>query len=138
MMDFEGPVFIVAIIALSIVGWLINNWIRAKHGYPLEDEWGGKTERSASPADSAETKQLRAENAELRTLLGKVDKRMQVLERIVTDKGYSLADEIEALRDSGPTLTPPAKRGDGGIDTGIDKGIDTGTPLDIKQTEQAR
>ena len=116
-MDFEGPVFIVAIIALSIVGWLINNWIRAKHGYPLEDEWGGKTERSASPADSAETKQLRAENAELRTLL---------------------ADEIEALRDSGPTLTPPAKRGDGGIDTGIDKGIDTGTPLDIKQTEQAR
>lgn len=129
-MDFEGPTFIVAIIALSIVGWLINNWIRAKHGYPLEDEWGGKTERSASTADSAEANQLRAENAELRTLLGKVDKRMQVLERIVTDKGYSLADEIEALRDRSPSLSPPATRSY--------DGIDSGTPLDIKQTEQAR
>ncbi len=129
-MDFEGPVFIVAIIALSIVAWLINNWIRAKHGYPLEDEWGGKSERSANTVDSAETKQLRAENAELRTLLGKVDKRMQVLERIVTDKGYSLADEIEALRDRSPSLTPRADRGD--------TPIDSGTQLDIKQTEQAR
>ena len=100
-MEFEGPVFILAIIAFSTLAWLINNWIRAKHGYALEDEWGGKTERSANPADSVETEQLRAENAELRTLLGKVDQRMQVLERIVTDKGYSLADEIEALRDRG-------------------------------------
>ncbi len=125
-MDFEGPVFILAIIAFSTLAWLINNWIRAKHGYALEDEWGGKTERS----DSAEANQLRAENAELRTLLGKVDKRMQVLERIVTDKGYSLADEIEALRDRGPTLNPPADRGD--------IYSDGGTPLDIKQTEQAR
>ena len=125
-MDFGGPVFVVAIIALSIAAWLINNWIRAKHGYPLEDEWGGKTERS----DSAEAKQLRAENTELRTLLGKVDKRMQVLERIVTDKGYSLADEIEALRDRSPALTLPADRGD--------TLIDSGTPLDSKQTEQAR
>ncbi|MBU1756367.1 MAG: hypothetical protein KJ703_05175 [Alphaproteobacteria bacterium] len=125
-MDFEGPVFVVAIIALSIVGWLINNWIRAKHGYPLEDEWGGKTERS----DTAEAQQLRAENAELRTLLGKVDKRMQVLERIVTDKGYSLADEIEALRDRGAALAPP---------TGRRHGLsDSGTPVDSRQTEQAR
>ena len=90
-MDKEWMIAIIVI--ACTIGWLVNNWIRAKHGYPLEDEWGGKTERS----DTAEAQQLRAENAELRTLLGKVDKRMQVLERIVTDKGYSLADEIEAL-----------------------------------------
>ena len=54
-MEFEGPVFILAIIAFSTLAWLINNWIRAKHGYALEDEWGGKTERSANPADSVET-----------------------------------------------------------------------------------
>lgn len=129
-MDFGGPVFIIAIVAIVTLGWLINNWIRAKHGYPLEDEWGGKTEPSSHPADSAETKQLRAENSELRTLLGKVDQRMQVLERIVTDKGYSLADEIEALRDRGPIPRAPAGRGDTRNDSGI--------PLDIKQTEQAR
>lgn len=129
-MDWSGPEFVIAIVALSTLGWLANNWIRAKHGYSLEDEWGGKTERTANLADSAEANQLRAENAELRTLLGKVDKRMQVLERIVTDKGYSLADEIEALRDRSSTLSPPASRGT--------TDSDSGTPLDIKQTEQAR
>ncbi len=97
-MDWGGPEFVVAIIALSTVGWLVNNWIRAKHGYSLEDEWGGKTERT----NTVETNELRAENDELRGLLGKVDKRMQVLERIVTDKGYSVAAEIEALRDRAP------------------------------------
>lgn len=115
-MDWQGPGFIILIITISTAGWLINNWIRARHGYSLEDEWGGKSERK----DSVETGQLRGENAELRTLLTKVDKRMQVLERIVTDKGYTVAAEIEALRDisdSGET--------------------DHGVPLNIRQKEQA-
>jgi hypothetical protein len=42
-MTFAGPNFVIAIVVVMTVGWLINNWIRAKHGYPLEDEWGGKT-----------------------------------------------------------------------------------------------
>jgi hypothetical protein len=42
-MSFGGPNFVIAIVAMLTVGWLVNNWIRAKHGYPLEDEWGGKT-----------------------------------------------------------------------------------------------
>ena len=58
----HDPSFIVAIVMVCTGGWLINNWIRARHGYALEDEWGGKT----SKGDSAETKALRAENAELR------------------------------------------------------------------------
>ncbi len=102
MMDWGGPEFVLALIALSTGGWLLNNWIRARHGYSLEDEWGGKTERS----EDAEARQLRAENADLRTLLGKVDKRMQVLERIVTDKGYSVAAEIESLREFGDDEGP--------------------------------
>ena len=104
----------IAIIVMSCtIGWLINNWIRARHGYPLEDEWGGKSER----IDNGETKQLRAENQELRTLLTKVDRRMQVLERIVTDKGYTVAEEIEALR-----------RND-------DREADSGVPLDNRSRE---
>ena len=31
-MNWGGPEFVIAIIALSTGGWLINNWIRAKHG----------------------------------------------------------------------------------------------------------
>jgi len=95
-MLFEGPGFVVAIIALSMGGWLINNWIRARHGYALEDEWGGKTER----ADSAETQRLKAENKALHEKLDAMKDRMIVLEKIVTDRGYSLAEEIEALRDT--------------------------------------
>ncbi|MEM1052757.1 MAG: hypothetical protein AAGI28_11745 [Pseudomonadota bacterium] len=112
-MDWGGPTFVIAIIAVSMAGWLINNWIRAKHGYDLEDEWGGKTAKR----DSAETERLRTENAELNTKLDQMQDRMVVLEKIVTDRGYSLSEEIEALRD-----TPAAKS-------------DSGVPLNLKSKE---
>ncbi|MEL7198704.1 MAG: hypothetical protein AAGL10_10345 [Pseudomonadota bacterium] len=115
-MDWGGPSFVLAIIAISMGGWIINNWIRARHGYALEDEWGGKTEKS----DSAENKRLKAENRELNDKLDSMQDRMVVLEKIVTDRGYSLSDEIEALRDV------PAQS------------ADTGVPLNIgnKETSQ--
>ena len=98
-MNWGGPSFVIVIIAISTGGWLINNWIRARHGYALEDEWGGKTGK----ADSAETQKLRAENAELRDQLDHFADRVKVLERIVTDKGLSVAHQIEALRDAAKT-----------------------------------
>ena len=113
-MEFGGPSFVIAIIALSYGAWVINNWIRAKNGYALEDEWGGKTEK----AESAETRRLRAENRELNDKLDTMQDRMIVLEKIVTDRGYSLADEIEALR-----RVPAAS--------------DSGTPLTFGNKEQA-
>lgn len=93
-MEWGGPIFVLAIIALSTGAWLVNNWIRAKHGYALEDEWGGKT---ALPADSSKA-ELTRENAALRQELKTVHDRVAVLERIVTDKGYGLGEQIEALR----------------------------------------
>lgn len=94
-MDFGGPFFVIAIIMVATAGWLMNNWIRARHGYALEDEWGGKTER----ADQAETLRLRDENVRLIERLEASEDRLAVLERIVTDSGYRLGHEIEALRD---------------------------------------
>lgn len=96
-MDWGGPSFVIAIIAVSYGAWLINNWIRAKHGYELEDEWGGKSKRQDSP----ESTKLRKENRELHDKLDQMQDRMVVLEKIVTDRGYSLSEEIEALRDKG-------------------------------------
>jgi hypothetical protein len=95
-MPFHDPGFVVAIVLVCTLGWLANNWIRAKHGYPLEDEWGGKTVRP----DTAETQRLKAENKSLHDKLDAMQDRMIVLEKIVTDRGYSLAEEIEALRDT--------------------------------------
>ncbi|WP_379552035.1 hypothetical protein ACRAQ7_07965 [Erythrobacter sp. W53] len=113
MMDWGSPSFVLAIIMVSYGAWLINNWIRAKNGYALEDEWGGKSERP----DTGENKQLRAENRELHDKLDSMQDRMIVLEKIVTDRGYSVAEEIEALRDK-PTR-------------------DSGVPLNVSKKDHA-
>ncbi len=99
-MSFGGPNFIVAIIAVMTVGWLINNWIRAKHGYPLEDEWGGKTALTDGDYPEAERKitLLSNENETLNGKIGHLEERVAVLERIVTDKAGRLSAEIENLR----------------------------------------
>ena len=94
-MNWGSPEFVIFIVGISTAGWVINNWIRAKHGYALEDEWGGKT----GPANSDETKRLRQENTELREQLDHFADRVKVLERIVTDKSINVASQIEALRD---------------------------------------
>jgi hypothetical protein len=89
--------FIPLIVLVCVGGWLVNNWIRAKHGYPLEDEWGGKTEHPALPNDR-QMQLLSNENAELKGKIVRLEERVAVLERIATDKGTRLAEEIEALR----------------------------------------
>ncbi len=119
-MDWGGPEFVLAIIALSTLGWIINNWIRAKHGYPLEDELFGKTERTDVTRNDEETRKLREQNQQLRDLMERMEDRMIVLERIVTDKGYTVAEEIEALRDKPARSTR-----------------DNGTPLSFEKKEKA-
>jgi len=102
----HDPSFIVAIVMICTGGWLINNWIRAKHGYALEDEWGGKTERKDSAGSRAEAQRLVDENRELHGKIDAMQDRLVVLEKIVTDRGYSLSAEIEALRDT-PAIGKP-------------------------------
>lgn len=113
-MEFGGPLFVIALILVSTGGWLVNNWIRAKHGYSLDNEWGGTTEPT-EPKGNVELKQA---NAALRRELKTVHDRVAVLERIVTDKGYGLNEAIEALRDQRKGAT------------------DVGVPLDIAQKER--
>jgi hypothetical protein len=99
-MLFEGPAFIVAIIAICTGGWLINNWIRAKHGYPLEDERGGKSALTDGDYPEVDRKVhlLTSENEQLTGKLGRLEERVAVLERIATDKASRLSQEIENLR----------------------------------------
>lgn len=93
-MNWGGPEFVLAIIAISTGGWVINNWIRARHGYALEDEWGGKTDG----ADQEAYAKLREENAFLRDQLDKTHQRLANVEAIVTDSGFDVSRQIEALR----------------------------------------
>src|SRR3546814_9758622 len=50
-MSWGSPGFVIAIIAMSMVGWMVTTWLRAKHGYPVENEWGGTVHRTAPDAD---------------------------------------------------------------------------------------
>jgi hypothetical protein len=83
--------FLVLTSLISTIGWLANNWIRARHGYPIEDE-----------ADQAPSKRrmdaVCAENRELKGQIGRLEDRLKVLERIATDPAERTAREIESLR----------------------------------------
>ena len=97
----EGNVFVLAIIAMSMIGWAVTTWIRAKHGYPVENEWGGTTGRLADLDDPEAARMiglLTNENADLKGKLLRIEERVAVLERIATDKGTRLAEQIDALR----------------------------------------
>ncbi len=96
-MSWGGPTFVIAIIAISTVGWLFNNWIRARHGYALEDEWGGKTSL-AGPEAERKIALLSNENSDLKGKLLRIEERVAVLERIATDSSTRLSNEIEQLR----------------------------------------
>lgn len=97
MMEWGSPAFVLGLVAISYSAWLVSSWIRAKHGYAIENEWSGKTEKS----DVAMTA-LRQENDLLKARLAAFEDRVMVLERIVTDDRQAIfvAQEIESLRDS--------------------------------------
>jgi hypothetical protein len=89
--------WIVAIVAISVGGWMFNTWFRIKNGYPLETSWGipvhPKTDREAAER----IKLLTNENVQLRAELGSVKDRLETLERIATDRPTKLAREIDSL-----------------------------------------
>lgn len=96
-MDMGGPAFVLSIIAMSMVGWIITSWIRAKHGYPLEGEWGGTISKD-DPKAARKIELLSNENEQLSGKVIRLEDRIAVLERIVTDKPARLSAEIDGLR----------------------------------------
>jgi hypothetical protein len=97
-MQFGEPVFVLAIIAMSYLAWIITTAIRAKHGYPVENEWGGRKVHRSNPEADKATKALVSENEQLKATVGRLEERLKVLERIATDPTKKLSDEIEQLR----------------------------------------
>ena len=96
-MSWGGPGFVIAIIAMSTIGWVVTTWIRAKHGYPVENEWSGTAHRGNPEADR-NVKLLTSENERLVGQVGRLEDRIAVLERIATDPAARTAREIDALR----------------------------------------
>jgi hypothetical protein len=97
-MNFEGPNFVIAIIAISTFGWIATSWIRARHGYPVENEWSGVAHKGDSPDAARNIELLSSENARLTGQVSRLEERIAVLERIATDPAERTAREIDQLR----------------------------------------
>jgi hypothetical protein len=99
-MHFGSPEFVLALVAMALFAGVLKTAIRARHGAADGHSRGGKKARNAEVARlQDENAQLRTENTRLNGRLETYEDRLIVLERIVTDRGYGVAAEIEALRD---------------------------------------
>jgi hypothetical protein len=83
----------------GIGGWIHTTRLRIKNGYPLSGAWGQSVYPKATTEEVERIKLLSQENAQLRAELGSVKDRLATVERIVTDGGYALTHQIEALRE---------------------------------------
>ena len=92
-----GPMIGVGIVSIS-AGWVITTWLRIKNGYPLDGAWGQAVYPKTDQESVERIKLLSQENAQLRAEIGSLKDRLGNVERIVTDSGYRLTHEIEALR----------------------------------------
>ncbi len=80
-------------------GWIHTTRLRIKHGYPLEGMWGQSLKPAVTTEAMERIKLLSQENAALRAELGSIKDRVGNVERIVTDSGYQLTHQIDALID---------------------------------------
>ena len=96
-MGWNGPEFVIALVMISTIGWIVNNWIRARHGYAPSDDWGNVTPKDGVEA-TRKVALLTGENERLHGQVGRLEERIAVLERIATDPAERTAREIDALR----------------------------------------
>jgi hypothetical protein len=99
-LPYLAPIIGMGVVSMS-VAWVINTWLRVRHGYPLENSWGKAVYPQKNDEAVERVKLVSQENAQLRAELGSLKDRLASVERIVTDSGYSLTHEIERLRDRG-------------------------------------
>ncbi|WP_427963566.1 hypothetical protein [Altererythrobacter sp.] len=86
---------------------------------PMVAIWAKHKEKVAQMQVSVTAATTAEKAAQYASHIQRLEDRVQVLERIVTDRGYDIATQIEALRDT--------RR--------VDEG--SGVPLDIKTQERA-
>ncbi len=89
--------FVLAIVAITVGGWVFTTWLRIKNGYPLDGAWGQAIHPHTDRESMKRIKLLTNENAQLRAELGSVKDRLETIERIVTDQPLRLAKEIDQL-----------------------------------------
>ena len=100
-MAWSGPGFVLAIIAIVMIAGIVKTAIRAKHGYPLDDddyEGKGKRRRHDQIDAMRQARLMADQNEQLQAKVLRLEERIAVLERIATDPATRTAREIDALR----------------------------------------
>jgi hypothetical protein len=97
LVEILVPIIAVAT-AIGVIGWVLNTWLRIKHGYPLDGAWGQALHPRTDRESAERIKLLTSENAQFRAELGSMKDRLETLERIATDQPSKLARDIDALR----------------------------------------
>lgn len=69
-------------------------------GIPLLAIWTSHQQKIAKLQVESTAEQTAEKAAQYATHIQRLEDRVQVLERIVTDRGYDIATQIEALRDT--------------------------------------
>ncbi|WP_209348318.1 hypothetical protein [Pontixanthobacter sp. CEM42] len=88
-----------AIGGAGVFGWIHTTRLKIKHGYPLEGMWGQSLKPTTDGQTAERVTLLTQENAQLRAEVGAMKDRLANVERIVTDSGFQVNNEIEKLRD---------------------------------------
>ena len=96
-MQSLGFLIPVAAITVGPIAWVLNNWVRARHGHEME-RFDGEFEKRAK-AEGRRVELLTADNERLAGQVSRLEERLRVLERIATDPATRTAREIDALRD---------------------------------------
>jgi len=100
ILQLVGIVVPTAAIVVAIItgGVIYSNRMKIKNGYPLSGAWGQAVYPKTTSEDGERIKLLSQQNAQLRAELSSVKDRLANVERIVTDSGYQLTHQIDALR----------------------------------------
>jgi hypothetical protein len=102
-----GQEFALIVIGMAMFSGVLRTSILARHGMPHLPGMRGRRGRRNAIEDagddgSVQVETLKRENRRLTDQVETMQDRLIVLEKIVTDRSYGLADEIEALRDRTP------------------------------------
>lgn len=89
-------------------------------GIPIAAIWAKHKQKIAEMQVSTTAEHTAEKAAQYASQVQRLEDRVQVLERIVTDRGYDIATQIEALRDTREV-----------------EEHDSGVPLNISKKEQA-
>ena len=88
---------IVVTSALGIYAAHANTRMKIQNGYPLEGMWGQSLKPTGASEHAERIKLLTQENAALRAEVSSIKERLANVERIVTDSGFGLSEQIAAL-----------------------------------------